>query len=118
MPVPGTRVNGELTLGENIADNAGLTIAWKAYQASLQGREPPVLDGMSGAQRFYVSYAQSWMGKQRDAELVKQLKSDPHAPFEVRTNLAVRNQDAFHQAFGTAPGDAMWLAPEARVRLW
>lgn len=117
-PIAGTHVNGELTLGENIADNAGLTIAWKAYLASLQGREPALIDGMSAGQRFFVSYAQSWMGKQREADVVKQLKSDPHAPFEVRTNLAVRNQDGFHAAFGTAPGDPMWLAPEARVRLW
>ena len=118
VPVPGLHVNGALTLGENIADNAGLTIAWKAYLASLQGRAPPVVDGLSAAQRFYISYAQSWMGKAREAELVRDLKSDPHAPVEVRTNLAVRNQDAFHLAFGTRAGDPLWLAPTARVHLW
>lgn len=117
-PVPGIHLNGELTLGENIADNAGLTIAWKAYQASLDGREPAVIDGMSGAQRFFVSYAQSWMAKQREADLVARLKADPHAPAAVRTNLAVRNQDAFHAAFATQAGDPMWLAPERRVHLW
>lgn len=117
-PLPGLHVNGRFTLGENIADNVGMTIAWKAYQASLQGSEAPVIDGMSGAQRFFISYAQSWLGKQRDADLVQQLKSDPHAPYAVRANLPARNQDAFHTAFGTAPGDGMWLPPQARVHLW
>ncbi len=117
-PLPKVFVNGELTLGENIADNAGLTIAWKAYQASLDGKPAPVINGMTGAQRFYVSYAQSWMGKLREADLVRLLKTDPHAPMEVRTNMAVRNQDAYHEAFGTQQGDALWLAPDQRVRLW
>jgi predicted metalloendopeptidase len=117
-PVRGVHVNGELTLGENIADNAGLTIAWKAYVASLQGREAPVIDGLTAPQRFYISYAQSWLGKQREADLVRQIKTDPHAPLDVRTNLAIRNQDAFHAAFGTEPGDPLWLAPAQRVRLW
>ena len=117
-PLPGLHINGELTLGENIADNAGLSIAWKAYKASLEGREPPVIDGLSAAQRFYVSYGQSWMAKRREADRVKLLKVDPHAPPDVRTNLAVRNQDAFHAAFGTQSGDPLWLAPEERVRLW
>lgn len=117
-PLPNVFVNGELTLGENIADNAGLTIAWKAYQASLEGKPAPVINGMTGAQRFYISYAQSWMGKLRDDDLLRLLKTDPHAPMDVRTNGAVRNQDAFHEAFGTQPGDALWLAPDQRVRLW
>ena len=117
-PLPKVFVNGELTLGENIADNAGLTIAWKAYQASLAGKPAPVINGMTGAQRFYVSYAQSWMGKLREADLLRLLKTDPHAPMEVRTNRAVRNQDAYHEAFGTQPGDLLWLAPDQRVRLW
>ena len=116
--LPKIFVNGELTLGENIADNAGLTIAWKAYQASLDGKPAPVINGMTGAQRFYVSYAQSWMGKLREADLLRLLKTDPHAPMDVRTNMAVRNQDAFHDAFGTQPGDPLWLAPDQRVKLW
>lgn len=117
-PLPKVFVNGALTLGENIADNAGLTIAWRAYQASLEGKPSPVINGMTGAQRFYVSYAQSWMGKMREEDLLRLLKTDPHAPMEVRTNMAVRNQDAFHEAFGTQPGDPLWLAPDQRVRLW
>jgi len=117
-PLPKVFVNGELTLGENIADNAGLTIAWKAYNASLNGKPSPVINGMTGAQRFFISYAQSWMGKLREADLLRLLKTDPHAPMDVRTNWAVRNQDAFHEAFGTQPGDPLWLAPDQRVRLW
>jgi hypothetical protein len=117
-PLPKVFVNGALTLGENIADNAGLTIAWKAYQASLEGKPSPVINEMTGAQRFYVSYAQSWMGKMREEDLLRLLKTDPHAPMEVRTNMAVRNQDAFHEAFGTQPGDPLWLPPDQRVRLW
>jgi len=117
-PLPKVFVNGELTLGENIADNAGLTIAWKAYVASLEGKTPPVIDGRTAAQRFYISYAQSWMGKLREPDLLRLLTTDPHAPMDVRTNMAVRNQDAFHEAFGTQPGDPLWLAPEQRVKLW
>ncbi len=116
--VPGIKVNGALTLGENIADNVGLTIAWRAYQASLAGHEAPVIGGLTGAQRFFIAYAQSWMGKEREEERVKHLKSDPHAPLDLRTNQTVRNQDAFHAAFGTQPGDQEWLAPADRVRLW
>lgn len=117
-PIPGVHVNGELTLGENIADNVGLTMAWRAYQKALGGKTPPLIDGFTGPERFFISYAQSWMGKMRDENLMRLLKTDPHAPMDVRTNAAVRNSDAFHETFHTAPGDPLWLAPEERFKLW
>ena len=117
-PLPGHRVNGELSLGENIADNAGLAIAWRAWQLALGGAEPPTLDGLSGAQRFFHGWALVWRAKQRDAALLQQLKAGPHAPAECRTNGTVRNQPGFHAAYATAPGDALYLAPEARATIW
>jgi putative endopeptidase len=115
---PAYHVNGELTLGENIADNAGLAIAWKAYQRSLGGRPAPVIDGMSGAERFFYGYAQSWRGKVRPDALLAQIKSDPHAPDEFRVIGAARNQPSFYETFGVKPSDRMYLPPAQRVRLW
>jgi predicted metalloendopeptidase len=116
--VPGYKVNGELTLGENIADNSGLAIAWKAYQLSLKGKPAPVIDGLTGAQRFFMGYAQIWRGKTRDEAMISQLKSDPHAPNEFRTNGALRNHPGFYSTFGVKPGDGMYLAPRERVSIW
>ena len=115
---PAYHVNGELTLGENIADNAGLAIAWKAYQRSLNGRPAPVIDGLTGAQRFFYGFAQAWRGKARPDALLAQIKSDPHAPDEFRVLGAARNLAGFHSTFGVKPGDRMYLAPAARVTLW
>jgi putative endopeptidase len=106
------------SLGENIADNAGLAIAWKAYQRSLGGRPAPVIDGMSGDQRFFYGYAQSWRGKVRPDALLAQIKSDPHSPDEFRVLGAARNQPGFYTSFGVKPGDRMYLPPAERVRLW
>ncbi len=117
-PVPGFHVNGELTLGENIADIAGIEIAYKAYVASLNGRAPPVIDGMTADQRFFIGYAQSWMSKQRDAATIAQLTSDPHAPEKYRVNGVVVHMPSFYGAFSIASGDKMFLAPEDRVTLW
>ncbi|HEY1393596.1 MAG TPA: M13-type metalloendopeptidase [Methylibium sp.] len=117
-PVPGYPVNGELTLGENIADNAGLAIAYKAYKLSLHGKPAPVIDGMSGDERFFYGFAQVWRGKMRDAALIQQLKSDPHAPDEIRANGTVRNHPGFYSTFKLKPGDAMYLPPSGRVTLW
>jgi len=117
-PVPGFHVNGELTLGENIGDIAGIEIAYKAYVASLNGRAPPVIDGMTADQRFYLGYAQSWLGKQRDAATVAQLTSDPHAPEKYRVNGVVVHMPSFYGAFTVASGDKMYIAPEERVTLW
>ena len=115
---PDYKVNGELTLGENIADNAGLAIAWKAWQRSLNGKPAPVIDGMSGGQRFFFGFAQSWRGKARPDALLAQIKSDPHSPDEFRVTGAVRNLAAFHATFGVKPADRMYLAPKDRVSIW
>jgi len=117
-PVPGFHVNGALTLGENIADIAGIEIAHKAYLASLNGREPPVIDGMTAEQRFYIGFAQSWLGKRRDEATIAQLKSDPHSPEKYRTNGVVVHMPSFYSAFSVVPGDKMYLPPELRVTLW
>ena len=117
-PVPGYHVNGALTLGENIADTSGLEIALQAYRVSLGAAPAPVIDGLTGEQRFFLSYAQSWREKIRPEELVLQLKADPHAPDKYRCNGSVRNVDAFYGAFEVKPGDGMYLAPERRLRIW
>jgi len=115
---PNYHVNGALTLGENIADNSGLAIAWKAWQRSLGGQASPVIDGMTGAQRFFYGFAQASSGKTRPAALLAQIKSDPHAPDEFRVLGPLRNLDAFHATFVVKPGDRMYLAPAARVSIW
>ena len=117
-PVPGFHVNGALTLGENIADIAGIEIAYKAYMASLNGRAPPIIDGMTAEQRFYIGFAQSWLGKRRDEATIAQIKSDPHSPERYRTNGVVVHMPSFYGAFSVKPGDKMYLAPEDRVTLW
>lgn len=117
-PLPGYKIDGELTLGENIADNAGLAIAYKAWQIALGGKPSPVIDGLSGDARFFLGWAQQWRGKVRDEALLQQLKSDPHSPDEYRVNGAVRNHPAFGPAFGVKRGDPMYLAPEAQVSIW
>jgi putative endopeptidase len=117
-PFPGYHVNGELTLGENIADNAGLEIAYKAYHRSLAGKPAPVIDGTSGDERFFYGFAQAFRGKARDAVLLTQIKSDPHSPDEFRVNGAVRNHAAFYATFAVKPGDPMYLPPERRVSIW
>jgi len=116
--VPDQHVNGALTIGENIGDLGGLAIAWDAYLISLDGAESPVIDGMTGAQRFFLSWAQAWQQKGRDEEVVRLLTIDPHSPNEFRCNQIVRNIDEFYEAFDVTPGDALWLAPEERVAIW
>ncbi|MGZ8260311.1 MAG: M13 family metallopeptidase, partial [Caldimonas sp.] len=117
-PFAGYHVNGELTLGENIADNAGLEIAYKAYHRSLAGKPAPVIDVTSGDERFFYGFAQAFRGKARDAVLLTQIKSDPHSPDEFRVNGTVRNHSAFYSTFGVGPGDRMYLPPEQRVSIW
>ena len=116
--LPDYHVNGELTLGENIADNAGLAIAYKAYQRSLGGKPAPVIDGMRGDERFFYGFAQAWRSKVRPDALLAQIKSDPHAPDEFRVLGAARNAPGFYSTFGVKPGDRMYLAPADRVTLW
>jgi putative endopeptidase len=117
-PLPGLNVNGRLTLGENIGDISGLAGAYRAYKISLGGREAPVIDGLTGDQRFFIGWAQIWRGQHREDALRRRLLTDTHSPYEYRTNQVLRNFDAFHEAFGTKPGDGMWLEPEKRVRIW
>ncbi len=117
-PLPGMRINGELTLGENIGDLSGVAMAYRAYIRSLNGQEAPVIDGFTGPQRFFIGYAMSRRGKYQEASAISQLSSDPHSPLKYRVNGIYPNIDAFHEAFGTKEGDGMWLAPENRVRIW
>jgi putative endopeptidase len=118
QPLPGHAINGRLTLGENIADNAGLQIAYKAYHLSLNGHSAPVIDGLSGDQRFFIGYAQVWRSKMQDAQTLKLLVTDPHSPGRFRTNGAVVNADGFYQAFGVHPGDKLYKPESERIRLW
>lgn len=114
----GKTVNGELTIGENIGDLGGLAIAWKAYQISLDGSEPPVIDGLTGAERFFLAWAYAWQQKSRDEEVIRLLTIDPHSPNEFRCNQIVRNIDAFYDAFEVQPSDALWLDTPERVTIW
>jgi putative endopeptidase len=116
-PLPGMHVQGKLTLGENIADLAGMTVAYDAYRMSLNGAEPPVLDGFTGDQRFYLGWAQVWRRSYREENLRQRLLTDPHSPSEQRTAV-VRNLDPWYPAFGVEPGEALYLAPDERVRIW
>ncbi|AWB88180.1 M13 family metallopeptidase [Salinibacterium hongtaonis] len=115
---PDHHVNGALTIGENIGDLGGLGIAWKAYLISLGGEEPPVVEGLSGAERFFLSWAQAWQLKARDEEVIRLLAIDPHSPNEFRCNQIVRNIDAFYDTFGVTESDELWLDPQERVTIW
>ncbi|MEM8772535.1 MAG: M13 family metallopeptidase [Pseudomonadota bacterium] len=118
QPVPDNFVDGRFTLGENIGDLGGLSMAYYAYKLSLKGEEAPVLDGLTGDQRFFLAWAQVWRSKIREQALLAQLKSDPHAPARYRVNGVVRNMDAWYEAFEVAPGDDLYLTPEDRVSIW
>jgi putative endopeptidase len=115
---PGMKVNGKLTLGENIGDQGGVRIALDAYHASLKGKKAPVLDGLSGDQRFFLAWAQGWRGKLRDEVAKMILVSDPHSPYCWRVDGTLRNIDEFFPAFNVKPGDKLYLAPKDRVRVW
>ena len=117
-PLPGYNVQGGLTMGENIGDLAGVTLALEAYRLSLDGAEAPVLDGTTGDQRVFYGWAQVWRGKYRDAAMQRMVATDPHSPPEFRVIGPLRNIDAWYDAFDVQPGDAYYLAPEDRVRLW
>jgi predicted metalloendopeptidase len=117
-PVEGAHINGRLTLGENIADLSGLTIAYRAYHRSLQGKPAPVIDGFTGDQRFFLGFAQVWRTKQRDAALRQQLLTDPHSPGRYRATVPLKNMPEFYAAFGVEPGDGMYLPPDQRVKIW
>jgi predicted metalloendopeptidase len=115
--LPDRTVNGALTVGENIGDLGGLTIGLQAYLISLDGADAPVIDGLTGPQRVFMSWAHIWRVKAREAFAVQLLSVDPHSPAEFRANVA-RNLDEFHAAFETTPDDGLWLDPADRVRIW
>ena len=115
---PDIHVNGAFTLGENIGDLGGLGIAYKAYKLALNGAESPVIDGLTGDQRFFLSYAHSWRNKNRPEEVRRRIAIDPHSPDEFRCNQIVRNVQEFYDAFGVTDKDELWLAPAERVRIW
>jgi putative endopeptidase len=117
-PLPGAKVNGQLTMGENIADLGGLLLGLDAYHLSLNGKPAPVIDGLTGDQRVFLGWAQVWREKRRDDSLRQQVVVDPHSPAEFRVNGVVRNIDGWYDAFGVKPGDKLYLAPEQRVRIW
>ncbi|ARE35995.1 peptidase M13 [Rhodococcus sp. BH4] len=116
--LPGHHVNGEFTIGENIGDLGGLSIAIAAYKIATEGTEPPVIDGLTGLQRVFFGWAQVWRTKAREAEALRRLAVDPHSPPEFRCNGVVRNLDTFHEEFDVKPGDALYLEPEKRVKIW
>lgn len=116
-PFPGLHVNGKLTLGENIADVAGLQAAYQAYRDSLGGKEAPVIDGFSGDQRFFIAYGQTWATKMREAAMRQRIATNGHAPGQYRA-LTVRNLEPWYKAFGVKPGDKLYLPPEKRVTVW
>ena len=124
--LPGEHVNGALTVGENIGDLGGITIGLKAYEISLEGRAAPVVDGLTGAQRVFTSFAHVWRTKRRkEADAAAVLTTDPYSPDEFRANI-VRNLEESHEAFDTKPGDGLWLDPEdsrphlvtGRISMW
>ena len=120
-PFPGVKVNGQLTMGENIGDLGGLQMGYAAYQRYLDqhhGGEAPVIDGLTGDQRFFLAWAQVWKAKYREDAVRQQVLTDPHSPVQYRINGVVRNLDAWYDAFGVEPGDALYLPPEERVRIW
>jgi predicted metalloendopeptidase len=116
--LPGLNVNGRLTLGENIGDLGGLSVAYEAYQISLHGKKAPVLDGFTGDQRFFLSWAQVWRSLYRDEQLRTLVMSNPHSPPKFRVNGPVRNLDAWYTAFDVKAGDQLYVPPEDRVRIW
>jgi endothelin-converting enzyme/putative endopeptidase len=117
-PIPGTHIKGQLTLGENIGDLGGIQTAYEAYHRSLHGKPAPVIDGLTGDQRFFLAFAQVWRAKTREGAERQQLLTDPHSPAKYRTNGVVRNVDAWYKAFDVKPGDKLFLPPDQRVHIW
>lgn len=117
-PLPGVHVNGQLTIGENIADLGGLTLGLDAYHNSLNGKPAPVRDGLTGEQRVFLGWAQAWRGKVTDVYVKRQVVSDPHSPCQFRVNGVVHNIDSWYSAFSVKPDDKLYLAPQDRVHIW
>jgi predicted metalloendopeptidase len=116
--LPGLKVNGELTLGENIGDLTGLTIAYRAYHVALAGQPAPVIDGLAGDQRFFMGWAQVWRSKEREDALRQQVLSNEHAPSKTRVNGPLSDVPEFYAAFGVKPGDKLYIVPDQRVKIW
>ena len=116
-PLPGKKINGELTLGENMADLAGINIAFDAWKLSLNGKKAKAIDGWTGEQRFFLGFSQVWRQKYRDAILLQQLTTDPHSPGNFRPYV-VRNLDAWYAAFDVKPGEKYYLGPAERLKVW
>jgi len=118
-PIPGVHIKGELTLGENLGDLGGLEVAYAAYRKYVEKHgEPPVIDGLTGDQRFFIAYGYSWETKQREGALRAQLLTNEHSPAKYRVNGVVRNFDPWYKAFNVQPGDKMYLPPDQRVHIW
>jgi predicted metalloendopeptidase len=117
-PVPGYRINSALTLGEDIADNSGLAVAYRAYRICLGSNAAPIIDGLTGEQRFYMGWAQAWQAKVRENTAILRIKADPHSPPRFRILGTVVNQPGFYAAFDVQPGDRMYLPPDQRVTIW
>ena len=117
-PVPGYFIDGRFTLGENIGDVGGLSLAYRAYKMALNGEEAPVIEGLTGDQRFFLAWAQVWRRKYREDALIQRLTTDPHSPSEFRVNGVVRNFDEWYEAFDVQPEDKLYLAPQDRIRIW
>jgi len=116
--LPDQKVNGALTIGENIGDLGGLSIGYKAYIRSLGGKPSPVIDGLTGQQRLFIGWGQIWRTKYRDAEMLRRLTVDSHSPPEFRCNGVIRNLPEFYEAFGVKDGDKLWLPAAQRVKIW
>ena len=118
VEAPDVQVNGALTIGENIGDLGGLSIAYKAYLIALGGNPAPVIDGFTGEQRLILAWAQIWQAKVRPAEMRRRIATDPHSPAEFRCNQILKNFTPFYHAFAVTQSDALWLAEESRVQIW
>ena len=117
-PLPGMKINGRLTMGENIGDLSGIAVAYRAYQISLNGKPAPVIGGFTGDQRFFIGYGQIWRTKARDEAVRNQLLTDPHSPGTYRAFVPLTNIDAFYTAFNLKPGDKLYRPPQDRVKIW
>ena len=117
-PVPGYFIDGRFTLGENIGDVGGLSLAYRAYKMALNGEEAPVIEGLTGDQRFFLAWAQVWQRKYREDALIQRLTTDPHSPSEFRVNGVVRNFTEWYEAFNVQSDEALYLPPEQRIRIW
>jgi putative endopeptidase len=115
---PGVFINGDLTMGENIGDMSGLEVAYEAYKMALGGKPAPVVDGLTGDQRFFLSFAQAWRGAQREDAIKTQVASDPHSPRRFRVIGPLRNLDAWYDAFKIGPNSKFYIPPKDRVRIW